>query len=365
MYYEIYIHIMHCTHLQDSYYTAYYDGVSYQFKSLVPEDLLCHHCHNLANKPQLTNCCRKLYCQMCITAAADCCQNPSDSSLDFRGEKQILNLDIKCPNWSSGCAWEGQLGDVASHCSQCQKELILCSYKGAGCSGMVQRDQLEFHDESNWRRHMNFLLEKQVSMQKTIEQLQTEIKEQSSMQKAIKELQLKVEKQKSYIQKLRDEALLTLPNLRVTMRKITYLSADYWISDVFFHQGYLFQLVIRSLILGGNNNVCLTLIGSDFDEHVHWPCRGICTVKCESDSITLGALRFYDEDKEENVIRIKFLIEKPMNGKLQPQEVISTLVKQESLRWRMLSSQKLVALFSGVQESDSEFKIDIENVEIE
>ena len=255
---------------------------------------------------------------------------------------------------------------MLSHQSQCQKELIPCSYKDIGCDDMVQRDELENHEESNWRKHMGFLLGKQISMQKTIEHLQSEAKEQSLMKKTIKKLQLKVDKQSDLIQKLREEALPTLPNLRVTMRKISHQSVDYWLSDVFYHQGYLLRLVIKSLVLGGNKNVCLTLIGSEFDEDVNWPCQGICTVKTEADSIAQGTIFFYDDkDREENVIHIKFLIEKPMDRKLESRQVISSLVLQPSLRWRMLSYQNLATLFSGVDRSDGEFRIDVESIVLE
>ena len=94
--------------------------------------------------------------------------------------------------------------------------------------------------------------------------------------------------------------------------------------------------------------------------------EGICSVKTEADSIAQGTIFFYDDkDREENVIRIKFLIEKPMDRKLESRQVISSLVSQQSLRWRMLSYQNLATLFSGVDQSDSEFRIDIESIVLE
>ena len=306
--------------------------MSYEFISPLPEDLICQTCQHLAFEPQQMKCCGKLYCLPCLGSSDWCavCDEESESSLDVRSDKQIQDLAIKCPNSPDGCSWEGRLGDVTNHRSCCPKEVVSCTYKDIGCNEVLHRDEVKTHEEENWQIHLDYSLKKQILMMKRIEQLE--------------------EKCAKTKDDLVQRGFSDPPILTVTMKKVDRDSTlsgqgDHWISQAFFQHGYLLQIVLKSVVFHPHFNpnskintreYLFTLVGSNIQENVTWPCCGTCIFTLKHMSSEL---------------KIKFSFEKPMKALNK----ISSSDEKEFM-WTQVADRKVTALLS---ENPDKFEVNI------
>ncbi|CAI2348694.1 unnamed protein product [Caenorhabditis sp. 36 PRJEB53466] len=104
---------------------------SVMFKGGLPSDCTCPVCEQALREPVKLNCDHH-YCRQCFkkeTRAPECasCQTiiqPELSQYDRAKHKQILALPVVCTFESSGCPWQGELGGLHDHLTE-------CSFKGS------------------------------------------------------------------------------------------------------------------------------------------------------------------------------------------------------------------------------------------
>ena len=323
---------------------SHYNGMSYEFISPLPEDLICQQCHCLAYEPQQMKC-GKLYCQSCLFSDLRAvCDEESESSLDVRSDKQIKDLAIKCPNSPDGCSWEGRLGDVTNHRSCCPKENISCAFKDIGCDKEMRREEAKKHEEEYLQIHLNYSLKKQMVMMKRIEELEGKCAQ----------MKLHQDEQEKRIQLLQKEAFPNAPMLTVLMKTVGRDFILYklgqgdllWISQSFFQYGYLLQLVLKSVAgvrsffsAGSGREYLFALAASNFHENVTWPCSGVCIFTLKGSP---------------SQVKIRFSIKKPIKT-LDLLNKISSSDDKE-LMWTQVTDSKVTSLLS---DNPDKFEVNI------
>ena len=133
---------------------ALFPQESHQYKyNLVnppAEEAVCPVCLDVAIKPFLVECCGQHFCQQCLTSARArenvcplCRENAPTAVHDKYFERNVIHkVQVKCNEKENGCQWEGLLGELEHHMTQCQYVKEDCPYK---CGDRVQRRHLEEH----------------------------------------------------------------------------------------------------------------------------------------------------------------------------------------------------------------------------
>ena len=103
------------------------EGYGCCFVESPPNDLVCKICLNVSYDAQQANsCCGNNFCRKCLeryvqSTVADkdiCpyCRQPSFAFVpDLRAQRQVLNLQVYCPNKQLGCPWTGELRSMEKH----------------------------------------------------------------------------------------------------------------------------------------------------------------------------------------------------------------------------------------------------------
>ncbi|XP_020892266.1 TNF receptor-associated factor 6 isoform X1 [Exaiptasia diaphana] len=121
-------------------------------------------------KPVQTKCGHR-FCKDCLDAALErkpkCpLDNESLSSQqifeDVATERQILSLEMKCPNH---CDWQGELRYVQTHDEKCPLTIVPCSYVSIGCNFKGPRRSLSDHYKNNLVEHHDITTQQLLTLQ--------------------------------------------------------------------------------------------------------------------------------------------------------------------------------------------------------
>ncbi len=125
------------------------------------EGLQCQICNYVLENPQLLGCCGHHLCEKCvaqikqsrISGVRSCpfCKAGSFTTMLNKGLLREINLlKVCCPNFGSGCAWEGQLNEAAKHAvgsgsqGECQYQNVKC--RNPKCISTLLRKDLYHHE---------------------------------------------------------------------------------------------------------------------------------------------------------------------------------------------------------------------------
>ena len=129
--------------------------VDYRFVQKLPENLSCSICLNVLQKPQMVNCCEKLFCKKCLIKwkeknnSCPCCR-----SQDFTHHmemhstvRKVQSLQVYCPNSHHGCQTTPAIKDCELHLSQHNPDgcLYITLPCPNGCGKNIFRADLDQH----------------------------------------------------------------------------------------------------------------------------------------------------------------------------------------------------------------------------
>ena len=113
----------------------------------------CGLCENICNTPRYQYCgCESPYCKECLDFYYDVfhnrcpkCQKETKELIpNITFNESILNLNMKCKNYTLNCPWNGKFKDYEEHINKiCPKEIINCPNKG--CVIKLKREQMSGH----------------------------------------------------------------------------------------------------------------------------------------------------------------------------------------------------------------------------
>ena len=114
------------------------------------EEAVCPVCLDVAIMPFLVECCGQHFCEQCLTnvrakenSCPLCRKNAPTAVHDKYFERSVIHkLQVRCNEKGDDCQWEGLLGELQHHITQCQYVKEDCPYK---CGDKVQRRHLEEH----------------------------------------------------------------------------------------------------------------------------------------------------------------------------------------------------------------------------
>ena len=92
-------------------------------------------------------------------------------------------MEVICPNAPHGleCEWIGELQDVQEHRQQeCMREHTLCTYSEIGCTEMMYRSDIETHEETHLRSHLDLSMKTVISLVATVKEMQEQLAQQKS-----------------------------------------------------------------------------------------------------------------------------------------------------------------------------------------
>lgn len=110
----------------------------------------CYICSGVFNKPRQIDDCGHIFCQTCLENLEECPldNTPLTEDIIFRDkfiEAKIREMDIKCPLYSRGCPWVGELDKGREHLEVCMYVNVKCHL---GCEKIMIRKELEVHEET-------------------------------------------------------------------------------------------------------------------------------------------------------------------------------------------------------------------------
>jgi len=115
-------------------------GYDYEFITDLPEDLTCVLCHFAFKNPVQIEECGHKFCKQCFDNMKDhadstCVEllcpldrqniNVTRVFKDKFGERQVLNLMVKCQNFGDKCDWTGELRQALEHETKCCKDELM------------------------------------------------------------------------------------------------------------------------------------------------------------------------------------------------------------------------------------------------
>ena len=122
----------------------------------------CSVCLLVLREPYQVSCCGKSFCRECIEAMeaknqpCPSCEREEFKSFHNKGLQQPLyGFRVFCSNKESGCAWEGELGQLEQHTELNDKQLSGCEYTKVACvycDMLIQRCSIKEHQSSQCAR---------------------------------------------------------------------------------------------------------------------------------------------------------------------------------------------------------------------
>jgi len=142
------------------------EGYNCDFVESPPNDLVCKICLCVSRDPQQANiCCGNNFCKKCLERFVQstvidkdvcpyCRQHSFSFVPDLRAQRQVLNLQVFCPNKQLGCMWTGELRSMEKHLDRnantnsngCPFTELECNNN---CGLVIQHRLLEHHLKSD------------------------------------------------------------------------------------------------------------------------------------------------------------------------------------------------------------------------
>ena len=131
-------------------FLSFLQEYKYDLVSTPTDEAICPVCLDLAIKPFLVECCGHHFCQQCLAnvrakgSACPLCRESTPTAMhDKYFERNVIHEQrVRCREKKNSCQWEGLLGELQRHLTQCQYVKEDCPYK---CEERVQRRHLEEH----------------------------------------------------------------------------------------------------------------------------------------------------------------------------------------------------------------------------
>ena len=129
---------------------AFRESFGFSFLESPPDELFCLLCSSIAQQPQQTMCCGRIYCNACFNqhmqSSNKCpkCQKNVTSFTDLMSERRIKDLQVSCENKRNGCKWKGRLRELSDHVAQCELTTVQC--RNTGCEMRCYRKLMEQHE---------------------------------------------------------------------------------------------------------------------------------------------------------------------------------------------------------------------------
>ena len=121
-----------------------------KLKKIEDDDLVCPICQLVCRDPQQSQCCGKIYCQICVTRLKKCnelaqCPNCRqwlfEVFADKRSKRSIANLKVFCTRKEKGCDWQGTVDQAETHgTAECSYRVVKCS-----CGKKLRHYKLDTH----------------------------------------------------------------------------------------------------------------------------------------------------------------------------------------------------------------------------
>ena len=126
-----------------------------KLKKIEDDDLVCPICQLVCRDPQQSQCCGKIYCQICVTRlkqsllnqlqgnaqCPNCRQRPFEVFADKRSKRSIANLKVFCTRKEKGCDWQGTVDQAETHgTAECSYRVVKCS-----CGKKLRHYKLDTH----------------------------------------------------------------------------------------------------------------------------------------------------------------------------------------------------------------------------
>lgn len=146
------------------------------------DELLCKKCLCVLCNPEKLTCCDHNLCRTCVAEIKiKKCPFCKSDHLNAKPNKDLLcrinGLRVHCPHSECGCAWEGELIEVAGHVAvnggsngDCQYQKVRC--RNLKCESIVFRKDL-FHHENNACKFRQYRCEHCFDFEATYEDVST------------------------------------------------------------------------------------------------------------------------------------------------------------------------------------------------
>ena len=251
-------------------------GYKYEFLRSVSEDLKCVLCKHVARDLHTTSCCKKPFCQECITPVLrarkqcpSCKRVKFAAELNRRDQRRILARKVRCPMSDKGCTWTGKLehieahldvgtgdceyvtaegpkpgctrkhdlvpcpnrcgiksikssDDLDRHLKRCPLQEVGCDLSNAGCDAKVARRDLAKHMEEGVQKHLALILAASLRMGADFERIL--LGQQIEFEEKLQEKDRQLESVKEQLQENRAQVARLEQETRAREQRVESLS---------------------------------------------------------------------------------------------------------------------------------------------
>ena len=143
------------------------------FLNETADSCICAICHDVLKEASSLTDCGHSFCADCINSlyfnsselSCPTCRTAVTGSTNpnYAVRGIIDALDVSCPHGGDECGWNGKVGELESHSSECLYKVIECGIEG--CTHTCQRNDMATHRSSNEAlfKHMELKHERKMS----------------------------------------------------------------------------------------------------------------------------------------------------------------------------------------------------------
>ena len=150
--------------------------------STLDSDFFCPICSIILTEPYLSPCGHH-FCLQCLSKILALepknCPIDKENLIEFTPflnkhfQKKVLQINLKCPNSSESCEWQGSAAELQKHLNdECSEALIICPFS---CGQKIKRKLYEEHITNNTSSHMLSLARENESLKKVQRKLEQEV----------------------------------------------------------------------------------------------------------------------------------------------------------------------------------------------